>query len=725
MKELTIEQKARAYDEALERAKKLQKTCDSQAVVGWCEYIFPVLKESEDERIRKEFCKDIWTFIPNEKAHKYIAWLEKQGTPKQVSIWKHWKDGIAGNGEGKPIYLVKIGNAYSLNSCLGFECDYIELSELDNLMLEKQGHTDGIIEKAKTEKQRVIITETDGNANIDWNTRSLEDARKLLECGLQYINTEIEKQGKKPADKVEPIFRVGDYIRNKKTDDKVLIEQLDMATKAYCYVNYDGAAVNHSDFPFAKQDEWELLGNKVAEQKLAEDSAKVSESSIEEKDMTEYKKGFECGKQRVLKYPEDFGLCKKPDYKFKIGDWIINHQTGLIKHIKNVLLCGINGIYEFESSSMPIDYVDNAFHLWSIEDAKDGDVLATKDAVFIFKHMDKAGLSLCKSYCEVIGNSELGLGLDFSINNVHPATKEQRDLLFQKMKESGYEWDAEKKELKKIVAPIFHIGDRVRYKGHSCDGIITEITNTDYICGNAKLPISTQDKLELVEQNPVEWKQENIEELTEFENAMMHIGGSFFGENAGLDPNDTATIKEQAELLLELAPKTKWSEEDEKIRKSLLRWVQSNSYTSIAGIQINDVIAWLERISLRRLCSNNTSNSLLKMMKRTMMLRKKQGQRRQINVTDKELAQARKEAYNEVLDKIEYHDEWPTFDDGWNAAIWYLKKRNGRPQSHWKPSDDQMEALKASYFYWKGITKEIPYAERLESLYEQLKKLTE
>ena len=30
-----------------------------------------------------------------------------------------------------------------------------------------------------------------------------------------------------------------------------------------------------------------------------------------------------------------------------------------------------------------------------------------------------------------------------------PATKEQRDLLFAKMKEAGYEWDADKKELKK------------------------------------------------------------------------------------------------------------------------------------------------------------------------------------------------------------------------------------------------------------------------------------
>lgn len=84
-----------------------------------------------------------------------------------------------------------------------------------------------------------------------------------------------------------------------------------------------------------------------------------------------------------------------------------------------------------------------------------------------------------------------------------------------------------------------------------------------------------------------------------------------------------------------------------------------------------------------------------------MMLRKKQGQRRQINVTDKELAQARKEAYNEVLDKIEYHDDWPTFDDGWNAAILYLKKRNGRPQSHCKPNDDQMHYLISKEDYEK------------------------
>lgn len=60
-----------------------------------------------------------------------------------------------------------------------------------------------------------------------------------------------------------------------------------------------------------------------------------------------------------------------------------------------------------------------------------------------------------------------------------------------------------------------------------------------------------------------EWKQENTDDLTDFENAMMHIGESFFGDNAGLDPNDTNAIKEQANTLLGLVPSKEWSEEDE------------------------------------------------------------------------------------------------------------------------------------------------------------------
>lgn len=99
--------------------------------------------DSEDEKVRKELithCRNTRCVTEEgaEKIAKWIAFLEKQGTPNQTSIWKHWKDGICGNGEGEPIYLIKVGNTYSLSSCLGFECDYIELSELDKLLSEKQ-----------------------------------------------------------------------------------------------------------------------------------------------------------------------------------------------------------------------------------------------------------------------------------------------------------------------------------------------------------------------------------------------------------------------------------------------------------------------------------------------------------------------------------------------------------------------------------------------------------
>ena len=73
------------YKEALERAKKLQETCDSQAVVGWCEYIFPELKGSEDEKIKKWIINEIKIKHHNldednvDFVDKAIAWLEKQG----------------------------------------------------------------------------------------------------------------------------------------------------------------------------------------------------------------------------------------------------------------------------------------------------------------------------------------------------------------------------------------------------------------------------------------------------------------------------------------------------------------------------------------------------------------------------------------------------------------------------------------------------------------------
>ena len=81
---MTQEEKAKAYDEALERAKAIndEKDVDVESGTTICEYIFPELKESEDEKIRKEIISILrntyWTSNRN-RFNELVAWLEKQG----------------------------------------------------------------------------------------------------------------------------------------------------------------------------------------------------------------------------------------------------------------------------------------------------------------------------------------------------------------------------------------------------------------------------------------------------------------------------------------------------------------------------------------------------------------------------------------------------------------------------------------------------------------------
>ena len=72
------------YEQALERAKGMY---EQGMMPERIEYIFPELKESEDERIRKELimflecCQDT-RLIGNNKRDKWILWLEDKVEPK-------------------------------------------------------------------------------------------------------------------------------------------------------------------------------------------------------------------------------------------------------------------------------------------------------------------------------------------------------------------------------------------------------------------------------------------------------------------------------------------------------------------------------------------------------------------------------------------------------------------------------------------------------------------
>jgi hypothetical protein len=82
--------------------------------------------------------------------------------------------------------------------------------------------------------------------------------------------------------------------------------------------------------------------------------------------------------------------------------------------------------------------------LWTVQDAKDGDVLMSRSPFIYGKQCPYGGLNWYTNKFIKASN------FIFTDSPVHPATKEQRDLLFQKMKEAGYEWDADTKKLTKL-----------------------------------------------------------------------------------------------------------------------------------------------------------------------------------------------------------------------------------------------------------------------------------
>ena len=145
----------------------------------------------------------------------------------------------------------------------------------------------------------------------------------------------------------------------------------------------------------------------------------------------------------------------KVEPKFHEGEWIIDNCGNIweIEGIRNqfYILEGIEG----DESLPTIECVDKTFHPWTIQDAKDGDILVVEPIdgyqfpfVAIYKNR---GLDFFNSYCFIGFNGKFyGADVGHALDDIHPATKEQRELLFQKMDEAGYVFDFEKKELKKI-----------------------------------------------------------------------------------------------------------------------------------------------------------------------------------------------------------------------------------------------------------------------------------
>lgn len=142
----------------------------------------------------------------------------------------------------------------------------------------------------------------------------------------------------------------------------------------------------------------------------------------------------------------------KVEPKFKVGEWIVL-TAGELSTTLQIVNVDINKkLYWFNDSSYLPIVDEECLHLWTIKDARDGDVLADEDNN-IGIYWGKADDLEWHSYIYLGCDNHLygfNIGGYHNIKNTKPATKEQRDKLEKAMEEAGYEFDFDKKKLKKI-----------------------------------------------------------------------------------------------------------------------------------------------------------------------------------------------------------------------------------------------------------------------------------
>ena len=443
--------KEKAYDEALERAKKYYSTTNSAADTELIELIFPELKGSDDEKVRKalidyfkryDMCwTETFNGIPTDKI---LAWLEKQSKQKPILDFKA-SDWYVSKVDGK------IHNIY-------YSVDKVKPKFKVGDWIIFNGLTLYINEVVQGYYRTISIGGI--HNSYDWDIDNvarlwvIQDAKEgdvlVNDFHLTFIFKEIKNN--MYTSHCSIIDRGNDVIVNSMAEREVGDVNL---------VKCHPATREQRDLLFSKMHEagYEWDAEKKESKLLITNGGDFFETeNYEQKPSIEIKTPEESLGIDSETYNEIVNDCifgeNKP--KCNVGDWITNDR-----YIKMVVGIGTKGntpyYYMFKDGTTKyIDEIDKKYHLWTIQDAKDGDVLACGDKIscpFIFHNLTEKLNP--RAYCGVNTlfhfqyNNE-NCGHWCYSNEVRPTTKEECDLLFAKMKEAGYEWDAEKKELKKI-----------------------------------------------------------------------------------------------------------------------------------------------------------------------------------------------------------------------------------------------------------------------------------
>lgn len=338
--------------------------------------------------------------------------------------------------------------------------------------------------------------------------------------------------------------------------------------------------------------------------------------------------------------------------KFHIGDCVVDN-CGYVWKIEGILnqfyiLEGIEG----GESRPTIEWVNKTFHLWTIADAKEGDVLFSLDSSQPFIYKERKPHEQATAYCGIniygkffVWNTEDCI---ITLDRYIPATKEQRDLLFTKMKDAGYEWDWLNKELKKIEQNSFE-----------SDSVEKAMCKAGYEWSEETHQLKKIEQEQTIDY-PENLPKDNWELVHEFV------------EKFGRIPKDEDELNALVEYILK-RQKSAWSEEDEKMLNEIVGIITGyNAYTGTISVAYDKHIRqidWLKLIKDRIQPQNCIYYNPYK------------------------------EVVESIAEMCKHYDKAShsglrDFYDNVNVKCKDAKEYDSLfPQNTWKPSDEQIQAL--------------------------------
>ena len=290
-------------------------------------------------------------------------------------------------------------------------------------------------------------------------------------------------------------------------------------------------------------------------------------------------------------------FAPKVEPKFKVGDWVVSDDKDVHDDYRVCKITKIvDGRYYIEGG----DFISESslaqyeYRLWTIQDAKDGDVLAcplpkgyeVREQIFIFKGINSRDYveNCIEYYCRICDGvfyvNENGY-MGTTSSPLYPATKEQRDLLFQKMKEAGYEWDAEKKELKLLIT---NGGD---FESENCEQKpaneeMIETLRTEYEKGRADAIAEMQK----------EWSEDDKLVVEDIEEAVINYWH-------GQSQEDLLDWLKSLKDKVQPQPKQEWSEEDIfKVQRICMYLDEAKKYNADIT-EVRECIDWLKSLKER------------------------------------------------------------------------------------------------------------------------------